>query len=59
MTLSLYSTYRAWRRDTQSEKAAMETHERGGSPVYDAIVQLGVRLAGIACGGDAPSPGKR
>jgi hypothetical protein len=59
MTLSLYSGYRAWRRDVQAERAATAVHEGDGSPVHDAIVQLGVGLAGIARGGDTFRSGKR
>lgn len=54
MTLSLYSTLRAWRRDIQSERMAVG--ERAESPVYAVIARLGTGLAGISCGGDiAPS----
>jgi hypothetical protein len=52
MTLSLYSTWRAWRRDVAAERAASAAGHCGASPVYDAIALLGVGLAGIACGGD-------
>jgi hypothetical protein len=52
MTLSLYSTWRAWRRDVAAERAASAAGDCGASPVYDAIALLGVGLAGIACGGD-------
>ena len=55
MTLSLYSTWRAWRRDVAAERAASAASENGESPVYDAIAQLGVGLAAIACGGDRPA----
>jgi len=55
MTLSLYSTWRAWRRDVAAERAASAASENGESPVYEAIAQLGVGLAGITCGGDSPS----
>jgi len=57
MTLSLYSTWRAWRRDVAAERSACATGNGGESPVYDAIAQLGVGLAGIACGGDTPASG--
>jgi hypothetical protein len=52
MTLSLYSTWRYWRREVAAERAA--SADGGESPVGDAIAQLGLGLAGIACGGDAP-----
>jgi hypothetical protein len=57
MTLSLYSTWRAWRRDVAAERAASAAGDAGVSPVYEAIAQLGVGLAGIACGGDTPASG--
>jgi len=57
MTLSLYSTWRAWRRDVAAERAAGAAGNGGESPVYEAIAQLGVGLAGIACGGDTPASG--
>ncbi len=56
MTLSLYSTYRAWRRDVAAERAAAAP-AAGASALYDAMARLGVGLAGIACGGDTPAPG--
>jgi len=55
MTLSLYSTWRAWRRDVSAERAVSADSNSGESPVYEAIAQLGVGLAGITCGGDSPS----
>lgn len=55
MTLSLYSTYRAWRRDVAAERAAPGTAPAGTSALYEAMASLGVGLAGIACGGDLPS----
>lgn len=54
MTLSLYSTIRAWRRDIRAEKAAAAGGRRA-SPVYDAIASLGLGLAGIARGDDVAS----
>jgi hypothetical protein len=55
MTLSLYSTYRAWRRDIRADKAMAATGKRDGASVLDAIARLGMGLAGIACGGDTAS----
>lgn len=51
MTLSLYSTYRAWRRDRAAERGA------GGAPASTsslgaALVQWGLGLGGIGAGGD-------
>ena len=57
MTLSLYSTWRAWRRDGAAERAASAAGDAGVSPVDEAIAQLGVGLAGIACGGDTSASG--
>jgi hypothetical protein len=53
MTLSLYSTWRAWRRDVAAEHSTSTDSHSGESPVYEAIAQLGVGLAGITCGGDS------
>jgi len=55
MILSLYSTWRAWRRDVAAERSMSADSHSGASPVYAAIAQLGVGLAGITCGGDSPS----
>ncbi len=57
MTLSLYSTLRAWRRDLQAEKAA--AGKQATSPIYEAIARLGTGLAGISCGGDIASTRRR
>jgi len=57
MTLSLYSTWRAWRRDVAADRAASAAGSGAVSPVYEAIAQLGVGLAGIACGGDTSASG--
>jgi len=55
MILSLYSTWRAWRRDVAAERSMSADSHSGASPVYAAIAQLGVGLAGITCGGDSLS----
>lgn len=57
MTLSLYSTLRAWRRDFQAEKAT--AGKQATSPVYEVIACLGAGLAGISCGGDIASSRQR
>lgn len=57
MTLSLYSTLRAWRRDIQAEKSA--AGRQATSPVYAVIACLGTGLAGISCGGDIASSHRR
>ncbi|MEW5787408.1 MAG: hypothetical protein AB1899_06100 [Pseudomonadota bacterium] len=60
MTLSLYSTYRAWRHVVQAEKVAPAHAGRPFSaPVREAIACLGVGLAGIACGGDVAVQARR
>ena len=48
MTLSLYSTWGAWRRDVAAERATSTAGNGGESPLYEAIALLGVGLAGIA-----------
>jgi hypothetical protein len=53
MTLSLYTTYRAWRRDVAAERGEAARGEPALGPIQHAIAQLGVGLAGIGCGGDA------
>ena len=59
MTLSLYSTYRAWRRDVAAERGEASRIEPAASSIRQAIAQLGVGLAGIACGGDGSANGPR
>lgn len=59
MTLSLYSTYRAWRRDVAAERGeAYRIEPAASSSIRQAIAQLGVGLAGIACGGDGSANGQ-
>ena len=53
MTLSLYTTYRAWRRDVAAERGAAARAGWALGPIQHAIAQLGMGLAGIGCGGDA------
>lgn len=58
MTLSLYSTYKAWRRDRAAERGA------GGAPaptsgIGAALVQLGLGLGGIGAGGDPATTAER
>ncbi len=53
MTLSLYTTYRAWRREVAAERGETARGEPAVGPIRHAIAQLGVGLAGIGCGGDA------
>ena len=57
MTLCLYSTLRAWRRDIRAEKAS--AGGRAASPIYEALSLLGIGLAGIACGSDIGPSGRR
>jgi hypothetical protein len=59
MTLSLYSTYKAWRREAAAEKAARSagTDTPPVSQAYRALVLLGLGLGGIACGDDEPPDG--
>jgi hypothetical protein len=52
MTLSLYATYRAWRREVAAERGEAARRGPAVGPVQHAIAQLGVGLAGIGCGGD-------
>lgn len=58
MTANLYSTYRARPRRGATRKAVAAGRGQGAWPVFDAIAQFGLGLAGIACGGD-PSPSPR
>jgi hypothetical protein len=56
MTLSLYSTYKAWKRDNARErKAATAARPHGAmkheaSAFYAAIAAMGCGLGGMACG---------
>jgi hypothetical protein len=61
MTLSLYSTYKAWRRD-QASNTAIPTGKSGQSiqsAVCHALVLLGMGIEGMSCGGDVTPSGKR
>jgi hypothetical protein len=60
MTLSLYSTYKAWQRDKASSPAT-RTGKAGQSiqsSVCHALVLLGMGVEGMSCGGDVTPPGK-
>ena len=60
MTLSLYSTYKAWRRDVAAEKAA--EGRNNAHPIHSgighALALLGLGIEGMSCGGDVSPPGK-
>lgn len=58
MTLSLYSTYKAWKRDNarevarQRQSAAPSPHpamNHGASAYYAAFASMGCGLGGMAC----------
>lgn len=61
MTLSLYSTYKALRRDAAAETAArpVATGRRAPSRIVPVLTMLGIGLAGIACGDDPQIPDRR
>lgn len=61
MTLSLYSTYKALRRDKSSNKAIPvgKTGQSIQSGVCHALVLLGMGIEGMSCGGDVTPSGKR
>lgn len=64
MTLSLYSTYRAWKRENAREAARNIARHRGtpaaarphgamqreAADIYAAIAAMGCGLGGMACG---------
>ncbi|TCJ16349.1 hypothetical protein EZJ19_05465 [Parasulfuritortus cantonensis] len=54
MTLSLYSTYKALRRDAAAEKAKQT--KTAASPIQNsvchALALLGMGVEGVSCGGD-------
>lgn len=54
MTLSLYSTYKAMRRDAAAEKAKQTQTSAGSiqSSVCHALALLGMGVEGVSCGGD-------
>jgi hypothetical protein len=59
MTLSLYSTYKAWRRDVAVEKTAQDSQTHPvQSSVCHALVLPGMGIEGMSCGGDITPPGK-
>ena len=47
MTIRIYRSWRAWRREVAAESAP--------SLLINTLAQVGVGLAGIACGGDMPA----
>ena len=51
MTLNLYSTYKAWKRENAVEHAAQAkpSPQAGTSPVYAALAAMGCGLGGLAC----------
>jgi hypothetical protein len=61
MTSSLYSTYKALRRDKPSNKAtpAGKAGQSIQSGVCHALVLLGMGIEGMSCGGDVTPSGKR
>lgn len=58
MTLSLYSTYKALRRDAEAEKARPAEPADGTiqNSVCHALALLGMGVEGVACGGDVTAP---
>ncbi|NTV94490.1 MAG: hypothetical protein HGA75_03635 [Thiobacillus sp.] len=54
MTLSLYSTYKAIRRDAAAEKArqAQAGADTIQTSVCHALALLGMGIEGVSCGGD-------
>ncbi len=63
MTLSLYSTYKAWRRDSAAEAAsraapAAKPADPIQNSVCHALTLLGMGVEGVSCGGDITYPGR-
>ncbi len=62
MTLSLYSTYKAWQRN-QASSPTISTGKSGQSSIQSgichALVLLGMGIEGMSCGGDVTPSGKR
>ena len=61
MTLSLYSTYKALRRDAAAERD-IQTKPAGNqiqNSVCHALALLGMGVEGVSCGGDVTTPGTR
>lgn len=62
MTLSLYSTYKALRRDAAGDQAA-SAKPAADHPIQNsvchALMLLGMGVEGVSCGGDATPAGKR
>jgi hypothetical protein len=54
MTLSLYSTFKAWRRDVAAEQAIQKPGmvPQAGAVLYPALAMFGMGIGGVACGGD-------
>jgi len=61
MTLSLYSTYKAMRRDAAAERATRKTP--AASPIHTTVLHtlalLGMGIEGVACGGDDDTTRRR
>lgn len=60
MTLSLYSTYKALRRDAQAERATRAEPKASTvrNSVCHALVLLGMGVDGLQCGNDITPRGK-
>jgi len=62
MTLSLYSTYKAWQRDkapSQPTRPGASAGQSIQSGVCHALVLFGMGIEGMSCGGDATPSGRR
>lgn len=52
MTLSLYSTFKAWRRDVAAECGTAVQGPASATGIYPAFALFGMGLGGVSCGGD-------
>lgn len=56
MTLSLYSTFKAWRRDVAAERGPRPSVAGAASPssLQTALTLFGLGVGGVGGGGDQP-----
>lgn len=63
MTLSLYSTYKALRRDASQHKITQANPAKTSGSIQNSVCHalnlLGMGVEGVSCGGDATYPGRR
>lgn len=63
MTLSLYSTYKALRREAAQHSASQAVTPARANPIQNSVCHalslLGMGVEGVSCGGDITPSGRR